>query len=164
LSQEVLTGQGVTLEAWVSPAAATEGTVAAPATIAGIDSSTVSRNISILQAGDQWLGRVRTNMTDPQWQNGGPDLLPAPSVVVAGVMTHVVLVADATTRALYVDGELIASTPGEAPFKWDGSYKMVLANDNNTLMRAWAGTYALVALYDRALGSDEIEANFIAGP
>jgi hypothetical protein len=41
---------------------------------------------------------------------------------------------------------------------------MVLANDNNTLMRAWTGTYALVAVYDRALGSAEIEANFIAGP
>ncbi|HEX4492957.1 MAG TPA: LamG domain-containing protein [Acidimicrobiia bacterium] len=164
LSQAVLGGHGVTLEAWVDPAASSEGSPTTPATVAGIDSSVSSRDISIFQVGDQWMGRVRTNMTDPAWQNGGPDLLPAPNVVVAGVMTHIVLVADDTNRALYVDGQQIASTPPEAPFKWDGSYKMVLANDNNTLMRAWTGTYALVAVYDRALGSAEIEANFIAGP
>ena len=164
LSAACAQNAGVTLEVWVVPMGATQGTAAAPATVAGIDSTVMSRSISIFQSGDQWLGRVRTNMTDPAWANGGPDLLPAAGSNVVSVLTHVVVVADANERALYVDGDQAAQTAPAGPYKWDGSYKMVFASDNNTLKRAWLGTYALVALYDRALSAAEIERNFLAGP
>lgn len=163
ITQRVLGQQGVTLEVWVDPGAGTiQGTVIAPAVVAGIDASVNSRDIAILQSGAQWLGRVRTNMTDPTWANGSPDLLPAPQVVVASGMTHVVLVADASTRALYVDGVKVAETTAGVPVAWDGTYRFVLGNELS-LNRPWLGTYALVAFFDRALSPAEIQQNFAAG-
>ena len=44
---------------------------------------------------------------------------------------------------------------------WDAVYRMVLANERNNT-RAWAGTFALVAMYDRALTPALIDGNFRA--
>jgi len=161
LNSDCQIAHAVTLEAWVVTGATPQGTTSAPVVVAGLCASVASRNISILQAGDQWLGRVRTNTTDPNWANGGPDLLSTQTLTTQ--MTHLVLVADATTRALYVNNQKVAETAPEGPLGWDGSYKMVLGNEI-ALYRPWLGTFALVAIYDRALSVDEIKANFDAGP
>lgn len=160
---DIQSSNAVTLEAWVSPSLDTQGMVKQPVVVAGLCSTVASRNISLLQGGDRWLGRVRTNMVDVDWANGGPDLLPMPMKKVATTMTHLVVVADSTTRALYVNGDKLAETPAQAPIGWDASYKMVMANEIS-LYRPWVGTYALVALYNRALPEPEIMQNFLAGP
>ena len=163
LDADCSSAHAVTLEAWVFPVSGAQGSASAPVVVAGLSSSVVSRNISILQAGDHWLGRVRTNTTGTTYQDGTPDLLPLPGETVVPEMTHIVLVADATVRALYVNNVKVADTPAEGPLGWDGGYKMVLANEPS-LYRPWSGTFAMVALYDRALTVDDIKGNYDAGP
>ncbi|MGN6103561.1 MAG: LamG domain-containing protein [Kofleriaceae bacterium] len=163
LTTECLSTRGVTLEAWIEPLLVIQGSNGAPAVIAGVNATINSRNISILHAGDRWLGRVRTSQTAPQSQNGAPDLLPPAGQQVANGMNHVVVVADASSRALYVNGERLAETAPEGPTAWEGAYRMVLGNEL-AMNRSWLGTYALVAIYNRGLTEDEIRANFQAGP
>lgn len=159
LNSDVKMSLAVTLEAWVTASDGDQGSVAAPAVIAGLSASIKARNISLMQAGKRWLARVRTT-ADP---NGLPDLI-STTEITPGVMTHLVVVADATHRILYVDGkpDSIDPVPGP-PLGWDKAYKMVLG-DEITRDRQWAGTFALVAMYDRVLAEALVETNYVAGP
>ena len=159
LDQQVMVAGAVTLEAWVKPSLADQGTLDAPAVVAGLDGSIKTRNISLLQAGTKWLARVRTTVD----QNGGPDLLSDVDVSVDS-MTHLMVVADATRRVLYVNGVLAASSPVPGPpLAWDQAYFMTLGNEGSS-NRQWAGTFALVAMYARALATEQVTNHYDAGP
>jgi hypothetical protein len=162
LNDDVLASRAVTLEAWVMPAVANQGSDAAPVVVAGLSSNAMNRNISIMQAGNRWLARVRTGLVTFD-VNGLPDLSPMTVEIVAGAMTHLVVVSDATQRILYVDGKEAISTAPAPPAGWDAGYRMVLGNERNN-NRAWAGTFALVAMYNRALTPALIDGNYRAGP
>ncbi|MBA3538760.1 MAG: LamG domain-containing protein [Deltaproteobacteria bacterium] len=149
----------VTLEAWVMTDRLTQGSAVEGRVIAGLAPSAGLRDIMVLQAGDRWVGRVRTSaLTD-----GKPELV-STSKVVVNAMTHLVLVAEGTRRTLYVDDvpEGGVGMMG-APVNWDLSYPMVLANEYQQ-ERPWVGTFALVALYGKALTPAEIHQNFMLGP
>jgi hypothetical protein len=159
LNADVAGACAVTLEAWVSATVADQGSAAAPVVIAGLCSSVASRNISLMQAGTRWLARVRTNADN----NGKPDLMSTVDIV-PGAMTHLVVVADARQRTLYVDGVPVANDPApSAPQRWDASYKMALGNELS-LNRPWSGTFALVAMYKQALSTGQVTTNRLAGP
>jgi len=133
--------------------------LSSPAVVAGLCSSVYSRNISILQAGKRWVARVRTTAD----VNGGPDLTSSTDIT-PGVMTHLVVVADQAQRILYVNGKADAVDPSPGPpLNWDTSYKMVLGNEL-AQGRQWAGTFALVAMYNQALTSALVTTNYRAGP
>lgn len=158
LDRDAMSAGAVTLEAWVSPATASQGAPGQPAVVGGLSASIVSRNIALLQDGKRWVGRVRTTSDN----NGGPDLTSS-SDILAGSMTHLVVVADATQRILYVNGQPDFVDPAPGPLlNWDQSYKMVLGNESSS-NRPWTGTFALVALYARALAPAEIQTNYLAG-
>jgi hypothetical protein len=159
LNGDVINSHAVTLEAWVMPSMDDQGTVAAPVVVAGLSPNTGSRNISLMQAGKRWVARVRTTADG----NGGPDLQSTTDITV-NVMTHLVVVADATQRILYVDGKADAIDPTPAaPLSWDPAYKMTLGNEP-VQGRQWAGTFALVAMYKQALSSALVTMNHAAGP
>jgi hypothetical protein len=159
LNADVIGAQAVTLEAWVMPATASQGTIAAPVLVAGLSSNINSRNIALMQAGTRWVARVRTTGD----VNGKPDLM-STTDVTPGVMTHIVVVADATQRILYVDSQAQAIDPAPAaPLGWDRSYRMLLGNEISQ-GRQWAGTFALVAMYRSALSKELLDTNFKAGP
>lgn len=155
LATTVVAGGGVTLEAWVMPASATQGAVNSPAFIAGLASTVASRDVVITQNGTKWAARVRTPNLD-----GTPELV---STINAdpGKFTHLVIVADGTRRILYVDGaeERVGVA---APLAAWGSYQFALF-DEPQRARNWLGGMALVAVYDRALTELEIQQNFAAG-
>jgi len=159
LNSDVIGRAGVTLEAWVSSSRADQGTLAAPAEIAGLSASVMSRNVSLLQIGTHWVARMRSTAD----KNGGPDLI-STSTVVPGQLTHIVVVADATQRVLYIDGQADRIDPAGtgAPLGWDMAYRMTLGNE---FQRGgpWAGTFALVAMYRGALSKLLIDTNFKAG-
>ena len=157
LNADCKNAMAATLEAWVAPQSAMQGTGPEPVLVAGLSASINSRNISLLQAGDKWLGRARTTAD----VNGKPDLLSM--MPVAATMTHVVLVVDAGTRKLYVNSVKAAEDAPGPPLSWDSSYRMMLANEFSQT-RPWLGTFALVAMYKRALTEPEIKRNFDAGP
>lgn len=158
LNGDVTLARAVTLEVWVTPALGDQGSVTRPVVIAGLSGSIKARNISLLQAGASWVGRIRTSGD----ANGGPDLTPAVAVT-AGALTHLVLVCDATQRTLYVDGQPAAIDPAPAaPLSWDNTYPMELGAEHSG-SAPWAGAFAMVAMYARALGPEQVLAHYRAG-
>jgi hypothetical protein len=159
LDADVDLSKAVTLEAWVIPSSADQGSLTAPAMVAGLSPSPIRRNISLLQAGKRWLARVRTTSDE----NGGPDLVSSVDIT-AGVMTHLVVVSDATQRILYVNGKPDAVDPAPTPPAfWDTAYRMELSNER-TMNRPWSGSFALVAMYKQALSDALVAGNYLAGP
>lgn len=159
LNKDIEISKAVSLEVWALPAAADQGSLADPVVLAGLSSSAFRRNISIMQAGTRWLARVRSSLDE----NGGPDLVSAVEVR-AGAMTHLVVVSDATQRILYVDGRQVARTESpRPPTNWDTGYRMQLGNER-THNAQWSGTFALLAMYDRALSQELVETQLRAGP
>lgn len=158
INADVRRGGAVTLEAWVMTPDDDQGTATAPVLVAGLSASVMSRNISILQVGKRWVARVRTT-TD---KNGKPDLVSATDVV-PNKLTHLVVVADATQRILYVDGQVSFADPVfAAPLTWDSAYRMTLGNEY-VRGRQWTGTFALVALYQKALSKAQVDTHFKLG-
>lgn len=156
LPADCIAAQAVTLEVWAAPASAIEGTPTEASFVAGLAANIQARDIAILHAGNHWVGRVRTTAA----ADGTPSL--EADVPTSTAMTHVVVVADASTRALYVDGQLAASSAAGPLLGWDPTYPMMLV-DEFQHARQWTGTLALVALYGRALTAPEVARNFAAG-
>lgn len=158
LAADCQSAAGVTLEAWIRPSSATEGTASQPKFVVGLAANITSRNVAILQAGDKWVGRVRTTAA----ADGTPSLV-STSTAMTTDMTHVIITADATTRTMYINDVAEAvDTPG-APMGWDLTYPLAVL-DEYQHARQWTGAIALIALYSRALSASEVHENYVAGP
>jgi hypothetical protein len=151
----------VTLEAWVTPGLVEQiGTTAGqPARIITMTSQNASSHqISLGQLGSTWAGQVRTSAAGID-AHGGPALTEG---TVEVRLTHLVLTSNASERRLYVDGVMVSDTKGGTLDAWEQMRTVSVAGDpgrHNT----WRGTIHLAAMYDRALASDEVMANFAAG-
>ena len=129
-----------------------------PTTIVNASGSIVSYSALIGQVGDKWIGRSRSNQTSG---DAMPEIT-ATAPIVANKITHLVLVANASARILYVDGMPYSSSPsGAGTVDWDEAYKLRLG-DAITYDRQWLGTIWLLAIYDRALSAAEVKQNFDA--
>lgn len=157
LPTDCTAANAVTLEAWIAPLTSDQGTSLEPVFIAGLAKSVTDRDVVLLQAGTQWLARVRTGAPA-----GTPDLV-STSAAEATTWTHLVVVADSAARTLYVNNQVEATTAGGSLSGWDTSVAMYLFEEPQRT-RPWFGSMALVALYNRALTVEQIEQNFIAGP
>jgi len=163
-SRQIDTSKEVTIEAWITPADVTQGAGAPDAggqdfaTVFSVAGSIVSRSATIAQVGDHFTGRIRTT-TD---NNGLPEIASAPGSATTNV-THLVLVESATTRALFVNGVRLMSTPvGTGTLGWD-IHDVIRMGDEALYDRQWHGTLWLVALYDRALTDAQVMQNRSAG-
>jgi hypothetical protein len=146
----------VTLEAWVAPNPANQGSVAQPVFITGLAKSVTDRDVVLLHTNDRWLARVDTGTAD-----GKPDLVSTSATAMT--WTHLVVVADGTARTLYVNNVAEATDLGGSFAGWDTTVAMHLFEEPQRT-RHWLGSIALVALYNRALTPTQVEQNFIAGP
>jgi hypothetical protein len=144
----------VTFEAWVKPSSATP----VPVVIAGIAPNTGLRNVSLFQIDGTWRARVRTNRD----QDGQPELTTGPMSIDTTSWTHLVVVADSTQRALYVDGAVADYSEPAGPLNWENYPMQLGAERDGTPM--WPGAFALVAIYDRGLSPEEVMMNFTVGP
>lgn len=147
----------ITLEAWVKPANTTQD---GPARIVALSTDYHHRNLQLAQAGGLYDVRLRTTETT---DNGQPSLFtPLGSLTTA--LTHLVYTFQATGKArIYLNGVSVASkSVGGNLSNWDEEYRLALANELIG-SRAWLGEYHLLAIYDRALSSDEVGQNFGAG-
>ncbi|MAU09760.1 MAG: hypothetical protein CL607_08065 [Anaerolineaceae bacterium] len=153
----------VTLEAWIQSNNLTQS---GPARVAGISGNPSNRNITLGQGlwGSQPMDvydmRLRTRSTNP---NGTPSLSTPAGTATTNLM-HVVLTHEANgTSRIYVNGVAVAThNQGSDMGNWDTSFPFVLANEP-TGDRPWLGTFYLVAVYNRALSSSEVQQNYNAG-
>lgn len=149
----------VTMEAWIRPASGDQGTVAEPVFAAGLSGNIGQRNIALLQGGTKWVAVVRNSAANI---DGTPQII-ASVDVVANTMSHVVITADATRRALYVNNAATNAGTPSAVSAWDATYPMVLF-DEYQHARQWTGRLALLAIFNRALTTDEIQTHWVLGP
>ncbi len=147
----------ITVEAWVMAA---DNVQEGPARIFTISSNTTNRNITVGQEAGTYAGRIRTTGGT---NNGTPSLLGG--TVNPNTLQHLVYSFDASTGEdkLFVDGVLVQTGSRNGDLgNWNDGYKVALANEFS-MDRSWEGKYCRVAVYDRALDSDEVENNFEAG-
>jgi fibronectin type 3 domain-containing protein len=157
LSQAVMASNEITLEAWVKSAGTDQG---GPARIVTVSVDAYNRNMTLGQEGDTYEVRLRTAQTT---SNGKPALETA-SGTLNTELTHVVYTrnADGSTRIL-VNG--VETTSGSVPGSlsaWEVSSRIALANELNG-DRPWLGEYHLVAVYSRALSTQEVAQNYSVG-
>jgi hypothetical protein len=149
--------RAVTLEAWVTPATASQS---GPARILTLSSGAGERNFTLGQDGDKYEVRFRATGNNA---NGLPGLH-TPGGSAKTQLTHLVYTRDPAGKAkFYVNGEEKgARDVGGDLSNWNDGFRLMLANES-TKDRAWRGTLHLVALYDRALSAQDVRRNHVAG-
>ena len=153
----------LTIEAWLTPTQLSYSQL--PARIVSLSVDPGNRNVTLGQgvfgsSGDRFSTRLRTTATN----NNGTPSTATPVGSVTTDLTHVVYVRDAVGNVqYYIDGAIssTASTPGSLA-NWNTSYPLLLANEI-TGDRPWLGEMHLVAIYDRALSTSEVDQNYDAG-
>ncbi|MEX0713100.1 MAG: LamG-like jellyroll fold domain-containing protein [Pirellulales bacterium] len=149
--------KAITLEAWITPANASQ---TGPARVVTLSDGISSRNFTLGQLGDRFDVRLRTTAASG---NGEPSLS-SPAGTAAAVPLHVVYTRDAAGKTtIYVNGKKEGEHDVGGDFSnWDGGFRLALANELSR-DRTWAGTLHLVAVYDRALSAEETRQNWAAG-
>ena len=149
----------ITIEAWINPANTSQ---AGPARIVTLSKDTSFRNFTLGQSSNFYNTRLRSTSTS---LNGMPSLSTPSGSLTAG-LTHVVFtrIHPSGTTKTYINGVEVSSGSTPSSFSnWDTTFKFALANEL-TLNRTWLGDFHLVAIYNKALSSTEVEKNFAAGP
>lgn len=154
---------GFTVEVWAQTA---DDTQTGPARIFTLSQSSSLRNLTIGQQGENLSVRLRHAGTSPDPMEPEPFLNGLPDLQVPGAfggMRHLVVTFDGyVLRAWSGETSRSVARP-EGLGNWDSAFGMAVFNEFED-SRQFAGTVALVAIYDRALTSDEIRQNRIAGP
>ena len=160
MTPEVIASGAVTLELWVTPADIVQGTLA-PGAIFSLGSGPSYCNVRITQVTDHFFGCARTAAT----VLGTERPLPTPAGTAKEAVQHLVLVADRTTRAFYVDG-VAHPAPGAdaAPMaSWNDTFRITVGDEFPIGTGLWRGRIWFAAVYDRALTGDEVRRNRDAG-
>jgi cytochrome c553 len=155
----LLTGSGeYAIEAWVAPGNITQE----DARIVTYSGSSTTRNVTLSQSLQRYEVLHRSTTTDentPFATQNGDKLLQA-------TLQHVVVnYSPGTGRQIFVNGTYSGDMdPQEAGLlsEWDDSFALVLGNetDGNS---PWQGAIRLVAIHNRALTPEQVQANFEAG-
>lgn len=147
----------LSIEAWVKPL---DDQQAGPARIVSLSMDPSNRNFTLGQDKKRFDVRLRTTSTD----NNGQPSTAGPDNVLGGKATHVCYTWSADGQAtLYINQEPVASQVIKGTLEnWGTDFRLAVANEV-TGDRPWLGELQLVAIYHRALTSDEVKQNFVAG-
>lgn len=154
LHQRLVATGAVTVEVWAAAAARTQH---GPARLVSYSHSIISRNFTLAQEDDDLHVRLRTTESGP---NGTHPALTVEDVFRRPRRRHIVLTYDGAEKRVYVDGVLRKSSRAlRGSFDtWDPEHQLVLGNEVSGT-RPWRGQLGLVAIYDRALGPQEVARN-----
>ncbi|MFO7934797.1 MAG: LamG-like jellyroll fold domain-containing protein, partial [Bacteroidales bacterium] len=161
LIQELAATNEITLEAWIKQE---EIEQSGPARIITLSSDNSERAATLAHEGNKayynYVSRLTTSKTDI---NGTPQLNTKQNFLSSS-LHHVVYTRNSQgNEKIYVNGMVLASGKREGDFSsWDEDYQFALANEI-TGERPWQGILYLVALYNRALSSEEINSNYESG-
>jgi len=150
----------ITIEAWVKPENNTQG---GPARLATLSTNTGSRNFTLAQDRNDYAARLRTN-SSATTNNGTPTVYSSGTEVDINEIQHVVYTRQSNgTERIYVNGvvKYTGNRPGNFS-NWDNSMQFALVNEL-TQDRTWRGDMYLVAVYNRALNTGQVNQNYDAG-
>ena len=159
---DLITSTGeYSIEAWLVPANVTQDGPARILTYSGNDES---RNFTLGQTlySYDYLNRNLATNT-----NGMPALSTNNAdEVLQATLQHVVLTYNPIDGSrIYVNGELVADAQGEnadSLNNWDPSFALALGAEVSG-RTPWQGSVRLLAIYNRAISEDAIQANLEAG-
>ena len=158
VTESIRSSGELTLETWITPANRTQS---GPARIVTLSSNVTARHFTLGQSGDRFETRVRTTATS---RNGEPSVTSAAGTAATRPV-HVVYTRDRAGKAtIYVDGHPKGDREiGGDLSNWDGQFQLGLANELSR-DRPWQGTLHLIAVFNRALSSEEARRHHAAGP
>ena len=174
---DVLATGEVTMEAWASPALTSQGDGTLKgglpnyALVLSISPGYAYHNAMIAQVGDRWQGWTISAVTT---SNALPAIETPPGTIADTAPVHLVLVASASERVMYVNGTPYRAPPpgtGVGPLnllppaqRWFDYFPISIGQERDTgEKRPWLGTIWLAAIYNRALTEAEIQDNRAAG-
>jgi VanZ family protein len=127
----------------------------------GFSQQALSRNFSLMQEGNGIEFRLRTTATD---QNGMLASLQVPQVFDPTRKQHLVVTYDGAAARLYVDGVLQEKySVLRGGFDNWGINQALVIGDEPPGGYPWAGRIWRIAIYDRALGFEEVRALYESG-
>lgn len=158
LYDALFSGNGLTVEAWL---ASKDHQKKEFPRIISFSSDPGFCNFALVQQGRDLIVRLRTTKTDLYGRNPGSVIK---NIFKSDDPVHIVLTNDFHLERIFVNGRLIlqAPSPGGKFSNWEPSYPLVLGNVM-TGERTWNGRLFLVAVYKRALSTDEVSKNYRAG-
>ncbi len=151
--------QEVTVEAWIEPSAGADG----PARVVTLSKGSSRLNFMLGQGtpkGDpkqQFVTRLRSSTEVEDF--------PAPPGTAAGGRVHLVMTRDRSgLERIWVNGAPVAQrNAGGSLETWHHDLPLALGNDPGGEDRPWRGACFFVAIYDRPLSREEVEANHAWG-
>ena len=155
LYKSFIDAKGFTIEVFISVDDIDQN---GPARIVTYSLNTSQRNFTLGQEFDSLILRLRTTESD---ENGVYPHFRADNALTPGKNQHLTVSYDGKLEKLYVDGKLRETSSAlEGIFSnWDPKAFFVIGNEH-TGDRLWQGKIYLVALYNRALGDEEIYQNY----
>ncbi|MBO0939475.1 PKD domain-containing protein [Fibrella sp. HMF5335] len=164
-TKSTVLGTGLTLEAWLQPAAITNVGPGLPARIMTMSSSVGVRDFMLAQEDGNYVVRVRT---DAAPNTTSPDLNgTSPQINVGGASTtspqHLVFTRDAAgNEAVYLNGVSVYTGTRPGSFSnWEDD--LLTIGNEVSYDRPWSGTLYLAAIYNRGISAAEVSQNFNAG-
>ena len=154
--------QEYSVEAWIVPDNVDQE---GPARIISYSLNTSTRNFTLGQTLYNYDFR-NANLSGMSSANGTPALATADADMdLQAALQHVVITYDQLEgRRIYVNGSFTDDVDAIAPalLNWNPAYQFVLGNEV-TDNRLWQGELRFVAVYEEALGAQEVQQNFDAG-
>lgn len=149
------------IEAWIAPANVVQD---GPARIVAYSAGPDEHNFVLGQTLYQYDYLNRSEQTD---QAGEQRLSTDPDEEdLQATLQHVVATFDPVNgRRIYVNGQFTGDmdpSPGGLLTDWNETYAFVLGSEVDNDSR-WAGTYRLLAIHNRVLTDEQIQANYDAG-
>lgn len=148
-----------TVEAWVEPAVDAMG----PSRVVTLSLASAKVNFMLGQGtieGDprkKFIARINSEFPVGNF--------PAPDGSAAGGLTHLVLTRGENGREqIWINGDSVAQRQTRDSLdRWYDSLPLAIGNDPGGEDRPWRGACFFVAIYDRALAAEELEANYLWG-
>ena len=153
LVQAVKAAQEFSLEVWLTAASATQQ---GPARIVTLSLDSGQRNVTLGQLENSFDVRLRTTKTD---SNGLPSTRTAAGTVTT-TKTHLVVTFEQGVVRVFVNGKLsVEQNVGGDLSNWSEDFRLGIG-DEISGDRVWRGDVHAAAVYQRALGADEVERNY----
>jgi hypothetical protein len=160
LAQLIQPTNEYSFEVWAAPANVAQTN----AWIMSYSGSDTTRNATLGQNAQQYLGRTRSSATDT---DGSPPLLTSMTGMFAqAALQHVVLTYDPVNgQKLYVNGTYtgdVDPSKGGTFANWDNTFALVLGSEVSG-KEQWQGVIKFAAVHNAALTAAQIQQNFAAG-
>ena len=162
LAEKIMASGAFTVEAWIAPIHDQLG----ECRVFSYSENAGSRNVTLLIKLENTEMRTRTAING----NNGFNMAWLTGPVVTQVpppVTHLLYTFDGGDENVYLNGELLDSRSviGGDLSGWDDTHEVIIGTEhgNDAIRRQFKGDIYMVAVYDKALTSDEVAGNFAAG-